>query len=71
VSGYELDNREIEVRFPEEAKDFSCSFCVQTALGPTQSPVHWVQGVPFSEGKARPRRDADHSPLCSAEVVID
>jgi hypothetical protein len=33
------------------------------ALGPTQPPVQWVPG-----GKARPRRDADQSPLSSAEV---
>jgi hypothetical protein len=29
------------------------------ALGPTQTPVQWV---PFPGGKARPGRDADHSP---------
>jgi hypothetical protein len=34
------------------------------ALGPTQPPVQCVPG-----SKARPWRDADHSPLSSAEVV--
>jgi hypothetical protein len=38
-------------------------------MGPTQSPVQWVPGGPFPGGKARPRRDADHSPPSSAEVV--
>jgi hypothetical protein len=31
------------------------------ALGPTQPPVQWVPGV-LSRDKARPGRDADHSP---------
>jgi hypothetical protein len=31
-------------------------------LGPTQPPVQWVSGGPFPGGKARPERDADHSP---------
>jgi hypothetical protein len=30
VSGYELDDREIEVRSPAEAKGFSSSLCLQT-----------------------------------------
>jgi hypothetical protein len=38
------------------------------ALGPTQLPVQWVPWV-FSPGvKARPGRDADHSPPSVAEV---
>jgi hypothetical protein len=39
------------------------------ALGPTQLSVQWVPGVLSPGVKARPRRDADHSPLPSAEVV--
>jgi hypothetical protein len=31
------------------------------AVRPTQPPVQWVPGS-FSRGKARPERDADHSP---------
>jgi hypothetical protein len=38
------------------------------ALGPTQPPVQWVPGVLSPWVKARPGRDADHSPLSSAEV---
>jgi hypothetical protein len=35
---------------------------VWTALGPTQSPIHWVLGV------KRPELEADHSLPASAEV---
>jgi len=38
------------------------------ALGPTQPPVQWVPGVLSQGTKARPGRDADHSPPSSAEV---
>jgi hypothetical protein len=38
------------------------------ALGPTQPPVQWVTGVLLPGGKARPGRDAGHSPPSSAEV---
>jgi hypothetical protein len=38
------------------------------ALGPTQPPVQWVPWVLSPWGKARPGRDADHSPPSSAEV---
>jgi hypothetical protein len=38
-------------------------------LGPTQPPVQLVPGVVSPRVKARPGRDADHSPLSSAEVV--
>jgi hypothetical protein len=37
------------------------------ALGPTQPPVHWVQGLCGS--KERPSRDADPSPPSSAVVM--
>jgi hypothetical protein len=33
VSDYVLDDREIEVRSPAEAKDFSSILCVQTGSG--------------------------------------
>jgi hypothetical protein len=38
------------------------------ALGPTQPPVQWVPGVLSPGVKARPGRDADHSPPSIAEV---
>jgi hypothetical protein len=69
VSDYGLDDRAIGVRSPAGAKDFSSSLCVQTGSGahPASSPMG--TGGPFPGGKARPGRDADHSPRSSAEVV--
>jgi hypothetical protein len=69
VSGYRLEDRAIEVRSPAEARDFSSSLCIQT-----ESEAHPVSctmgtGGPFPGTKARPGRDADHSPPSSAEVV--
>jgi hypothetical protein len=64
VSGYGLDNRTIEIRSPAEADDFSCSFFVQTGSG--AHPASCTVG-PFPGAKARPRRDADHSPPSSVE----
>jgi hypothetical protein len=57
------------VRYPAGAKDFSSILCVQTGSGahPAFSPMG--TGDPFPGGKAQPGRDADHSPLSSAEVV--
>jgi hypothetical protein len=63
MSGYGLDDRAIEVRSSVEAKDFSSSLCVQTGSGAHPASCTMVTG-----GKARPRRDADHSPPSSAEV---
>jgi hypothetical protein len=40
----------------------------RSALGPTQPPVQWVPVDPFPGAKARPGRDADHSPPSSAEI---
>jgi hypothetical protein len=65
VSDYGLDDRAIEVRSPVKAKDFSSSLCVQTGSGAHPASC---TGVPFPGAKARPRRDANHSPSSSAEV---
>jgi hypothetical protein len=68
VSDYELDDWAIEVRSPAEAKNFSSNLCVQTGSG--AHPVSCTMGIgfPFPGAKARPGRDADHSPPSRAEV---
>jgi hypothetical protein len=48
----------IGVRSPAGAKDFSSSPCVQTGSG--AHPASYPMGA--ERGKARPGRDADHSP---------
>jgi hypothetical protein len=63
VSGYGLDDRAIDVRSPAEAKDFSSNLCVQTGSGAHPASCTMCTGGPLSGGKARPGRDADHSPL--------
>jgi hypothetical protein len=62
VSDYGLDDRAIGVRSPAGAKDFSSSLCVQ--IGSEAHPASCTMGTggPFPGGKARPGRDADHSP---------
>jgi hypothetical protein len=56
------------VRSPTEAEDFSSNLCVQTGSG--AHPASYTVGTrgSFLGGKARPGRDAGHSPPCSAEV---
>jgi hypothetical protein len=68
VSDYGLDDRTIGVRSPEGAKDLSSILCVQTGSG--AHPASCTMGTegPLTGGKARPGRDADHSPPSSAEV---
>jgi hypothetical protein len=58
----------IGVRSPTGAEDFSSSPCVQT--GSRAHPASYPMGTegPFLGGKARPGRDADHSPPSSYEV---
>jgi hypothetical protein len=62
VSDCGLDDRAFGVRSPAGAKIFPLSSCVQTGSGahPATSPMG--TGGPFPGGKARPGRDADHSP---------
>jgi hypothetical protein len=64
VSDYGLDDLAIRVQSPSGTKDFSSNLCVQTGSG-----VHPASCTMGTGGKARPGRDADHSPPSSAEVV--
>jgi hypothetical protein len=50
------------IRSPTEAEDFSSSLCVQTGSGAHPASCPMDTGGPFPGGKARPRRDANHSP---------
>jgi hypothetical protein len=68
VPDYGLDDRAIGVRSPAEAKDFSSSLCVQTDSGAHPASCTMDTGVPSPGLKARPGRDADHSPPSSADV---
>jgi hypothetical protein len=56
------------VRSPTGAEDFSSIPCVQ--IGSGAHPASCTMGTvgPFPGGKARPERDADHSPPSIAEV---
>jgi hypothetical protein len=56
------------VRSPTEAEDFSSNLCVQTGSGARPASCIVGTGGSLSGGKARPGRDADHSPPSSAEV---
>jgi hypothetical protein len=56
------------VRSPTEAEDFSSNLCVQTGSGAHPASCTMGTGGSFPGGKARPGRDADHSPPSSAEV---
>jgi hypothetical protein len=66
VSGYELDD---QVRYPAEAKDYSLYLCVQNSSGAHPASCPMGNMGPFLWGKARPERDADHSPPSCAEVM--
>jgi hypothetical protein len=61
-SGYGLDDRAAGVRSPAGEKDFSSSLCVQTGYEAHPASCTMGTGGPFSGSKARPGRDADHSP---------
>jgi hypothetical protein len=56
------------VRSPTGAQDFSSTLCVQTGSGAHPASYTMGTGGSFPRGKARPGRDADHSPPSSAEV---
>jgi hypothetical protein len=62
VSGYGLDDRAIEVRFPQSQNDFSYSLCVQTGSGAHPASCTMGKVSPSPGAIARPGRDVDHSP---------
>jgi hypothetical protein len=68
VSDYGLDDRAIGVLYSAGAKNFSSNLCVQTGSGAHPASCTMVPGVLSPGVKARPGRDADHSPTSSAEV---
>jgi hypothetical protein len=59
----------IEVRSPAEVRGFSSNLCVRTGSGVHPASCTMGTGGAFPGGKARPGRDADHSPSSSTEVV--
>jgi hypothetical protein len=71
VSDYGLDERAIEIRSPAGAKEFSPNLCVQTGSGAHPASCTMGTGGPLPGGKARPGRDANHSPPSSAEVQYE
>jgi hypothetical protein len=66
VSDYGLDDRVIEIRSPTGAENFYSSPCVQTGSGAHPASYPMGTGGPFPGGKARPGRNADHSPPCAS-----
>jgi hypothetical protein len=66
VSDDGLDDRAIAVRSSTGAEDFSSSPCVQTGSG--AHPASYPMGT---GGKARPGRDADHSPPSHPHLVAE
>jgi hypothetical protein len=68
VSYYGLDYRAIGFRSSAGTKDFPSILCVQTGSGVHPASCTVGTGGPFQGVKARPGRDADHSPPSSAEV---
>jgi hypothetical protein len=68
MSDYGLDDRTIGVRSPAGAKDISSNLSVQTGSEAHPASCTMGTGGSFPRGKARPGREADHSPQSTAEV---
>jgi hypothetical protein len=62
ITDYLLEDREITVLLPAEAKGFSPNLCVQTGSGAHPASCPMDTGGPFPETKERPGRNTDHSP---------
>jgi hypothetical protein len=67
VPDYRLEDRATIVRSPTETKYFPVALCPDEVCGPLSLLSNGYRGF-FPWGKARPERDADHSPPTSAEV---
>jgi hypothetical protein len=52
----------------QRQEDFSSSLCVQTGSGVHPASCKMGTGCPFPGAKARPGRDADHSPPSTVNV---
>jgi hypothetical protein len=61
-------NRTTEIQSPTEAEDFFSNLCVQIGSGAHPASYTVGTGGSFPGGKARPGREAEHSPPSSAEV---
>jgi hypothetical protein len=59
----------IGFRSPTGREDFSSSSCVQNGSGAHPASYPMGSGGSFPGGKARPGRDADHSPSSSSAEV--
>jgi hypothetical protein len=68
VSDCGLDDRG---SVPDRGRGFVLASASRPAPGPTQPLVQLVPGVLSLGGKARPGRDADHSPPSSTEVKYE
>jgi hypothetical protein len=69
VSGYGLDNRANEVRSPVKAREFFLQrLCPDRFWGPPSLLYNGYRGF-FPGGKARPGRDADHTPPSTTGFV--
>jgi hypothetical protein len=65
VADYRLDDRG---SIADRGRDFSSSLYVQTGSGAHPASYPMGTGDPFPGGKARPGRDANHSPPSNVEV---
>jgi hypothetical protein len=65
VKSYGMEDRG---SIPTEAEDFSSNLCVQAGSGAHPASHTVGTGGSFPGCKARPGRDADHSPPSSAEI---
>jgi hypothetical protein len=67
VTGYRLDDQEVEIRVPVGSRIFISPLSSRPALGPTQPSLQWVPEA-LSPGVKRPGHEADNSPPTSAKV---